>query len=779
MIGERGLSRTSSSFTRFFLPILAAVLVVAAVATVLWRRSQDAVVAPNYQTARAVQGNVTTTVTATGPVSASQSIPLSFESSGKIIAIPVQIGQKVTAGKVLAQQDTTNLENSLNQAKSSLAQQQANLKKLQQGATPQAIAVAQAAVDSATSTLANAHKNLTVVQASNATDLASAQTAVDNAQQSVQDAVKNLATTRAEIAASQQADQTAIANAQTALSNAQKNLDAVQAQIDTSSAADRTAVENAQTNLANAQKAVTQAQQAATASAATQSQQIAKAKNDLYTAQINRDAACNPRNTAAQCQAGNASVNSAQTGVDSAMAAAAQSQLQGQQAITQAQSQVDQASASLKTAQDALNANVAKYHGNLVSAQSQVDQAGGALKTARDTLNSNQAKNASTIANAQQAIDQANANLKTNSASLDGMQSKNASNVQAAQAQIDQATRQVASAKANLDQVSAPPTQVDLDAAQAQVQNAEIAVQTAQNALDGATIKAPVDGTVSAINGTVGQEISGGATGAVTAVSSSTSTSSSDVITLTDLNKLQVTSQVNESDMASIKVGDAVTFTIDAFPNRTFQGKVVFIQPQGTTTQNVVNFSVTSSIDSGNTQLLPGMTANVTIVTAQQQNVLTVPSTALSYGQTQLRQQASARQASQTPGARTQTGTPGAQNAPVGGPQGGQAGQAGAQGQGQGGQRQGQFGGGQNAGAAQGADGQSRQRGAVMIMKDGKPSLTFIVVGLNDGKNAEVISGLNAGDEVITGTQTAKAASASSGNGQAPRFGGFGFFGGR
>ena len=167
------------------------------------------------------------------------------------------------------------------------------------------------------------------------------------------------------------------------------------------------------------------------------------------------------------------------------------------------------------------------------------------------------------------------------------------------------------------------PIQPDVDAAKAQVANAQAGVEQAKANLDAAALTAPFDGTVASINGTAGQYISGGSP---TSVSATTLTAGDAVVTLVDLNNLQVTAQVNEADIGKVKVGDPVTFAVSAFPTQSFTGKVLGIQPAGTVAQNVVNYNVMSSIQSTtDANMYPGMTATATIVSAQSSNVVLVP----------------------------------------------------------------------------------------------------------------------------------------------------------
>ena len=174
--------------------------------------------------------------------------------------------------------------------------------------------------------------------------------------------------------------------------------------------------------------------------------------------------------------------------------------------------------------------------------------------------------------------------------------------------------------------------QADLDAQMAAIQSALVAVKVAENNLGAATLRAPMDGTVTAITAAVGQQVSGGAVNSTTSTTASTTTASSALITLQTLDDLQVTANVNEADVGKVRVGNPVAFTVSAFPGKTFAGQVTQIQPTGTTTSNVVTFAVTSSIKSvEGAALYPGMTAQVTVTTAEQKDVLLVPSSALTY----------------------------------------------------------------------------------------------------------------------------------------------------
>ena len=165
-----------------------------------------------------------------------------------------------------------------------------------------------------------------------------------------------------------------------------------------------------------------------------------------------------------------------------------------------------------------------------------------------------------------------------------------------------------------------------LDQARAQVgfDEATIAQRLAQLAaaqvnLDYTKIISPVDGTVVSRNVTIGQTV---------AASFQTPTL---FLIAADLTKMQVDTNVSESDIGNIKLGDKATFTVDAFPNRSFAGAVTQVRQSPQTVQNVVTYDVVVSVANVDLLLKPGMTAANRIVTAERHNVLRVPSQALRY----------------------------------------------------------------------------------------------------------------------------------------------------
>lgn len=98
-----------------------------------------------------------------------------------------------------------------------------------------------------------------------------------------------------------------------------------------------------------------------------------------------------------------------------------------------------------------------------------------------------------------------------------------------------------------------------------------------------------------------------------------------------DLEKMQIEVNVSEADIGDVKEGQEVIYTLDGYPNSEFYGKVTQVRISPTTVSNVVTYSVIVTVDNKDLKLKPGMTANVSIITAKNEDVLTVPNIALKF----------------------------------------------------------------------------------------------------------------------------------------------------
>lgn len=155
--------------------------------------------------------------------------------------------------------------------------------------------------------------------------------------------------------------------------------------------------------------------------------------------------------------------------------------------------------------------------------------------------------------------------------------------------------------------------------AKEQVASSKENVQRAQTNLGYATITSPIDGTVISKSVEEGQTVAA-------------SFNTPELFTIAkDLTNMQVVANVDEADIGNVKEGDRVTFTVDAYPDDTFEGTVKQVRLEATTTSNVVTYEVVISAPNADLKLKPGLTANVTIYTQERSGVLAVANKALRF----------------------------------------------------------------------------------------------------------------------------------------------------
>jgi HlyD family secretion protein len=227
------------------------------------------------------------------------------------------------------------------------------------------------------------------------------------------------------------------------------------------------------------------------------------------------------------------------------------------------------------------------------------------------------------------------------------------------------------------------------DSAKAQLAQAKAALQTAATNLSYTKIYSPVDGIVISRNVDVGQTV---------AASFQTPT----LFTIAqDLTKMQIDTNVAESDIGAVKVGQEVDFTVDAYPDTTFKGKVWQKRQAPIIVQNVVTYDVVIQVNNNDFRLMPGMTANVSIIIETRHDVLRITNASLRFRMT---------------------------DRPAGGSAGAVAG----------------------AGTKTGAGGSEKKGPSVWVLVQGMPKRISIMPGISDGNYTEIVSGdLKEGDKVI------------------------------
>ena len=359
------------------------------------------------------------------------------------------------------------------------------------------------------------------------------------------------------------------------------------------------------------------------------------------------------------------------------------------------QESVTSAKIALMDAQDALQ-----------NAQTQdVADAQRAVVEAQQQLSNAQTQGPLNIANAQYAADNASQNYNDSlarfmSGSISAQELENASTqLQTANLNLEIAKQNADTAVANAqDNLTAAeqalantgPGSLALELKQQQVASAQAALDEALATPGNATMVAPFDGIVSAVNIVAGQTVSAGTV----------------AIEIVDPSVVEVSATVDEIDVPQVQVGQKVTISLDALPNDEFSGVVSSISLIGNSQSGVVSYPVTINVTlPSGVQLRQGMSATATITTQEVDNVLLVPATAIS--------------------------------------------------------------------------GSSSTNPTVTVMVNGVPEVRAVKVGQSNGTSTQVVSGLNAGDEVVvTSTSTSTSSTSSSTSRGGLGIGGFGGGGG-
>jgi HlyD family secretion protein len=271
--------------------------------------------------------------------------------------------------------------------------------------------------------------------------------------------------------------------------------------------------------------------------------------------------------------------------------------------------------------------------------------------------------------------------------------------------------------------------QANYDSAKASVAQANAALKQADTDLSYTKIVAPIDGVVVDRQYDVGQTVAASFQAPMLFQIAQ------------DLTKMQVSADVSESDIGRVQMGEPVKFTVDAFPDRQFRGKVAQIRLIATVNQNVVTYPVIVEVENPDLLLKPTMTANVTIDVATVRDTLRVPNAALRW------KPETTTAAAAAPEERT------ARPGQGGAGQGGTAATA---------RQPGQTGGGGVAGGGAGRSGGARGARPTTIYEPqgpkGEPKPVEIRPGITDGRFTQVVSGdIKVGDTVIVGLATAKA----------------------
>ena len=199
----------------------------------------------------------------------------------------------------------------------------------------------------------------------------------------------------------------------------------------------------------------------------------------------------------------------------------------------------------------------------------------------------------------------------------------------AAQAQLDQllagpseaetasAEANLAQAKANLDRLRRGPSQAQITLSEAQVEQARISLQRTQNNLENAILRAPFDGTITAVNVSPGEQANG------------------ILVELVNNDSLEVVLDVDEVDLGEMSIGQPAVVTLESWPDVEIDGAIITIAPKANQDNSaLVTYAVNLSLDATDLPILVGMTANADLITSNREGVLLVPNAAINADRT-------------------------------------------------------------------------------------------------------------------------------------------------
>ncbi len=283
----------------------------------------------------------------------------------------------------------------------------------------------------------------------------------------------------------------------------------------------------------------------------------------------------------------------------------------------------------------------------------------------------------------------------------------------------------IAGATVEQYEVTLETANAQINASKAEVSRAAANLSQAKTNLGYATIVSPVDGVVLSRAVDVGQTVAASLQAPV-------------LFTIAeDLARMQIDTSVAESDVGRLKEGMKATFTVDAFPGKTFEGTVRQVRNAPTTTSGVVTYDAVIDVNNADLALRPGMTTNVTFVLEKVENAVKIPNAAIRFKPSrdqmmQLAEMYGLRRGGGSGG----SGGSGGWRQRNGGEGGGSGGPGGAGGPGGGGRQQ------------------DPNRKMLFKLVDGKPKMVFVKIGLTDGSSTQLVEGdVKEGDQLITEIQ--------------------------
>jgi len=566
-----------------------------------WRGSKQN--KPQYTTVQAEAGPLKQTVSVVGTVKPLKELALNFLTSGRVSNVAVKVGDSVKAGQLLGELDYSALLLRKNEAEAGLQIAQANLNKLLSGASQQTIAVSQASVEQAVANQKMAQAELDKLN----------KTVAENIKQA-EKTLNDLTDPSPETATVQEQ---AVATAQTNLTNIDKTT---------------------QENLTNAYNSglIVFSDKILAAKVALDhintiltdddAKYVLSVKDSVYLQRTKDTRTLALESYTAASQA----VTAARDGFsDNAFTIASDKTKQFLNQTAQALSYAYSMLEATITSNNFSQAKLDNYKSIISGQINQINAAITAAESATQSYKNAKLNRETSLAAAQDNLNQAKVNLdnarQAAQNNLNTVRLTGERQIANAQSQLDAATKAVEVAKAQLENVKAPARAADITLAQGQINQALANLASVQKQIDDSRLVSPLDGLVTQVNYEVGEQFSA---------------AGKPFITILVNNNFYIEVDITESDIAKIKIGNPAEITLDAFgPETIFKGQVYFIDPAQTVIQDVVYYKVKVSFSDSqeiarlttehHTDIKAGMTANVTIITAERDKVIKVPARAI------------------------------------------------------------------------------------------------------------------------------------------------------
>lgn len=564
-----------------------------------FRSSKDT----EYTTVFASSGPLTQTVIETGTVKPVKEVNLNFLSSGRLVEINIEVGDNVEVGDILAKLDSSSLEIRKLEAEAGLQMARANLSKVLAGVDQETVAISERSLEQAKTQELAALRDLERLEKSLAES-------ISQAEQTLFDLKSN---DPSNITPQEQSVISAQVNLDNIKNTNQKNVDhsrssAIFTFLDKLLVA-RISMDNVKTLLDD--------DLAKNVLSARDSAWLTKVKNGHLNA-LNLLSKADQASQLAEKDRRDDLTAIAGERVQIALS-------QVRQVLSDSFFMLENTITSSTFPQTSLDA----YKSIINSQIGQINLAISSTETAMQAWQSARLNYQTAVLSATESLQQAQVNLNnaiivaTNN--LNTLKLSSEQQISGAMAKLDNAKQAVLLAEAQLASTISPVKQQDIDLARAQIAQAEASIAAIDKQIEDSQLTSPLAGIVTAINYSVGEQFSPGAVPMVS-------------ILVNNIFEIEV--DISESDINKVKIGDPVEITLDAFGRDTvFAGEVYFIEPAQTVIQGVVYYKVKIMFTSledwlahnieMRSEIKAGMTANVEIMTAFRDKVISVPARAI------------------------------------------------------------------------------------------------------------------------------------------------------